>query len=70
MTVKCVDCKRFDLRAVENMGKHGMGYCPVRSMNKGHTFYAVSPRACESFEAAPSGTAEGRLAWLRKKGAV
>ena len=68
---RCVDCKHFELRAApEGLARCGFGYCPVRSMNRGHTFSAVRPMLCEKFVAAKPETAAQRLAWLKKQGAV
>ncbi len=71
MDRRCVDCSHYDLQASpEGLARHGFGYCPLRSMHKGHTFSAVRPHQCEKFQAAPAPVAAKRMTWLQKKGAV
>ena len=62
MTVRCIDCKHFNLRD-SHMGKHGFGLCAAKGLGPGHTFSAVWPKLCSTFAPATQKQAEARAKW-------
>lgn len=60
--VRCVDCKKWDLRGAADMAHHGFGRCPDKMAAQ--TTSGVWPRVCTGFVPASPEAVETRLNWI------
>ena len=66
MTVRCLECSRFNLRDADKaLARLGFGRCEFKK--KGELVSATYSRECNRHEPAPAEIVEKRAAWLHNR---